>query len=172
MASRLFPVLLMTTAVWGSAPAAASPAQACPAGKGGRPLTAQTHCLINKARARHGAPPVRLDRRLGRAARAHSRDMVARHYFSHVSPTGSSPSARIARTGWMRGRRHWLTGENLAWRLGPPAPRLVVRAWLHSPPHRHVLLNRRYRALGIGIAQGTPSGGARGGVTYTADFGS
>lgn len=114
---------------------------------------------------------LRPERRLGRAALGHSRDMVAQHYFSHTSRSGLSFSARIATTGWMRGRRHWTVGESLAWQPGRPAPRGVVLAWLHSPPHRRVLLHPAFRVVGIGIAPGTPTSGP-GGATYTADFGS
>jgi uncharacterized protein YkwD len=45
-----------------------------------------------------------------------------------------------------------------------------VLAWLRSPAHRRVLLDRRFRVAGIGIARGTPF--ATPGATYTADFGS
>ena len=45
----------------------------------------------------------------------HSRDMVANRYFAHNSLSGAAFSARIARTGWMRGRDGWTVGENLAW---------------------------------------------------------
>src|SRR6185436_188692 len=58
--------------------------------------------LLNAARAAHGAPPLRLDRRLARAARGHARDMVAHRYFAHESRSGERFTARIARTGWMR----------------------------------------------------------------------
>jgi uncharacterized protein YkwD len=158
--------LLTIAAALGAEPAAAS---VCAAEKM-QPLTVTTLCVINDARARHEAPRLRLDPKLAQAARAHARDMVAHRYFSHTSRQGLSSSARIARTGWMRGRRRWTVGENIAWRTGRPDPRAIVRRWLRSRPHRHVLLGRRYRVLGIGIAGGTPYGAA--GATYTADFGS
>ena len=125
---------------------------------------------LNAVRAEHGVPPLRTDRRLARAARAHSADMVARHYFAHESQGGERPCKRIARTGWLHGRWHWWVGENLAWgtkhRGRPPA---IVAAWLASPPHRRVMLSSRYRAVGIGVARGTPWSSR--GWTYTADFG-
>ena len=125
---------------------------------------------LNAARAEHGVPPLRADRRLARAARAHSVDMVAHHYFAHETPVGERPCQRVARTGWLRGRRHWWVGENLAWGTALKGrPSAIVAAWLGSPPHRRVMLRRRYRVVGIGVVRGTP-GGARG-WTYTADFG-
>src|SRR4051794_40538436 len=129
--------------------------------------------LVNAARAQHGAPPLRPDRQLARAALDHSRDMVAQRYFAHVSRSGDRPSDRIARTGWMRGRRHWRVGEDLAWGRGPAArPQAIVAAWLASPMHRRVLLRRAYRVVGIGIVRGTPVAAADRGRTYTADLGS
>ena len=125
---------------------------------------------LNAARVEHGVPPLRADRRLARAARAHSADMVARHYFAHETPAGERPCKRVARTGWLRGRRHWWVGENLAWGTAskgrPPA---IVAAWLASPPHHRVMLRYRYRVVGIGVARGTPWSSR--GWTYTADFG-
>jgi uncharacterized protein YkwD len=128
--------------------------------------------VLNAARARHGAPSLRADRRLARAARAHSRDMVANRYFAHLSRSGERPSRRIAHTGWMRGRRRWHVGENLAWgtrRSGRPAA--IVAAWLRSPAHRRIMLDPVYRVVGVGVSRGTPFTGSRHGLTYTADFG-
>jgi uncharacterized protein YkwD len=131
----------------------------------------QTLCLINRARAEHGLPVLRFDRRLRRAARRHSRDMVTHHYFSHASRSGLSSTDRIAGTGWMRGRGHWAVGENLAWRSASAFPHWVVRAWLRSRAHRRVF-EPSFRVIGIGVARGTPFRAATGGTTYTADFGS
>jgi uncharacterized protein YkwD len=130
--------------------------------------------VLNAARTEHGAPPLRADRRLALAARRHARDMVAHHYFAHESRSGERPSARIARTGWLRGRRSWRIGEDLAWGRGRYGrPEAIVAAWLRSPAHRRVMLSPAYRVVGIGIARGTPGeGSAGGGRTYTADFGS
>ena len=135
------------------------------------PAAAETLTLLNAARARYHAPALRPDPRLARAARRHSRDMVAYGYFAHDSRYGARFSARIARVGWMRSRTRWRVGENLAWGTGRAAsPRAVLAAWLRSPGHRRVLLRRSYRVVGVGVAAGTPSG--RSGRTYTADFGS
>jgi len=129
--------------------------------------------LLNAARARHGAQPLREDRRLDRAARAHSRDMVANRYFAHQSRSGGPPSRRIAHTGWMRGRRRWHVGENLAWGTRRSArPAAIVAAWLGSPDHRRIMLDPRYRVVGVGVERGTPFAEPGRGRTYTADFGS
>jgi uncharacterized protein YkwD len=128
-------------------------------------------CLLNSQRAAHRLRPLRFDARLARAARAHSSDMVAHRYFAHDSRSGASFAARISRTGWTRHRRSWIVGENIAWGDGTAAtPAAIVSAWMHSAGHRANILNRRFRAIGIGIASGTPGG--HGGATYSTDFGS
>ena len=131
-----------------------------------------TLCLINVQRRSHGLPALRLNARLSRAARAHSRDMVGRHYFSHTTPEGLSFAERIRGTGYLRASRQWFVGENLAWGWrGRDSARRIVRAWMHSPPHREVMLDPAFREVGIGIASGVPRPLPPGGATYTADFG-
>jgi uncharacterized protein YkwD len=125
---------------------------------------------LNQARAAAGVAPLRADARLARAARGHSRDMVAHGYFAHRSPSGSDLRARVVRTGWMRRRPEWRLGETLAWGTGAfAAPQAVIDAWLHSPPHRRIVLAADLRRVGIGVVDGTPGHGP--GLTYTADFG-
>jgi uncharacterized protein YkwD len=143
-------------------------ALAAPARAGGTEATLR---LLNDARAAHGLRPLRLDPQLARAARAHSRDMVKRRYFDHVSPSGTGLRTRVARTGWMRGRPRWLIAEDIGWGTGSLArPAEMVAAWMASPPHRHNILDAHLRVVGIGIARGTPV--AHPGATFTADFGS
>ncbi len=131
-----------------------------------------TLCLLNRERAAHRLRALRLDRRLGLAARRHSRDMIAHRYFAHDSRNGKRFSSRIAKTGWMRGRERCLVGENLAWGAGPRAtPRAIVRAWMESPPHRRNILQLRFRVVGIAAVIGAPVRVAARAATYTTDFG-
>src|SRR5688572_3897499 len=51
---------------------------------------AATLCLINAQRARHGLRSVHSQTRLRKAATRHSRNMVAKGFFDHSSPTGST----------------------------------------------------------------------------------
>jgi uncharacterized protein YkwD len=165
---------LAAVALISPAPAAAACAGAdsSPAQLSGRARAVTVRCLLNEQRAAHGLRALHNDRRLAAAARRHSADMVAHHYFAHESRSGAAFSARIAQTGWMRRRRRWSVGENLGWGTGGLAtPRAIVAAWLASPPHRETLLNVSYRAVGIGVALGAPVRGAGDGATYTADFG-
>ena len=126
-------------------------------------------CEVNRVRRRHGLGAVKADPRLTRMAGRFARTMVARRFFSHVSPGGSTLQDRLRVAGY-RGRA---AGEVLAWGQGRLAsPRSAVRSWLRSPPHRRVLLGRDYRDVGVGVALGSPFGGSSGsGATYVANFG-
>jgi uncharacterized protein YkwD len=97
--------------------------------------------------------------------------MVRQRFFDHVSPGGSTMAQRIKRTNYLDGRRGWSLGENLAWGSGSLAtPAEIVDGWMHSAGHRRNILDAGFREIGIGIALGSPTGGA--GATYVNDFGS
>jgi uncharacterized protein YkwD len=107
-------------------------------------LEAQMLRLVNQARSEHGLPPLRADPEAAEVARAHSRDMLAGGYFSHVSPQGQTPFDRLRQAGV----RYRAAGENLAL-----APRVDVahEGLMNSPGHRANLLNPRFGRVGIGI---------------------
>src|SRR5206468_2193022 len=50
-------------------------------------------CLQNAERRRHGLSSLKVESALSKAAYRHTRDMVRRRYFGHVSPRGSGPYA-------------------------------------------------------------------------------
>jgi uncharacterized protein YkwD len=130
-----------------------------------------TLCMVNRARTRHGLAPVRRVATLRRAAAAYSHAMVAGGFFSHTGPDGSTPASRVRQAGYLRGASAWSVGETLAWGTGRLAtPAAIVRAWMHSPGHRAILLDGRFRDVGIGVAVGAP-GIAGPAATVTADFG-
>ena len=130
-------------------------------------------CLINQRRAEAGIGPVRLNPKLGQAAARHSNDMVRTGFFAHTSPEGATFIDRIATTGYMRGARSWLVGENLVWGSGGlSTPASMVKAWMKSPPHRANLLRGRFREIGLSAARGTPSSAAdENGVTVSSEYG-
>jgi uncharacterized protein YkwD len=58
--------------------------------------------------------------------------------------------SRIAVAGRFRS-----AGETLAWHAGSRAqPGGTVNQWMHSPPHRAVLLSSGFRWVGMGMARG------------------
>jgi uncharacterized protein YkwD len=172
------PVVAVAAALAALAVAApsASAAGACDAANASantaskRALVRATLCVLNAERKRHKLRPLRLNHRLAAAARRHSRAMARKRFFSHTSPSGSTFVDRIRRTGYLSGARRWFIGENIAYGSGSSStPRSIGTAWMNSPPHRANILSSSFSSIGIGIASGTPSGGA--GATYTTDFG-
>jgi uncharacterized protein YkwD len=157
-------------AVPATASAACAGAGSSPAKLGEAGARHATLCLLNHQRAAHRLRPLRADRRLAKAALGHSKDMVAHRYFAHESRSGAPFTRRIVATGWTRSRRSYVLGENIGWGSGSLAtPRSMVRAWMHSAPHRANILDGRFRMIGVGVALGSPAGG--GGATYSTDFG-
>jgi uncharacterized protein YkwD len=131
-----------------------------------------TLCLINRVRAAHGLPALHANPALTAASARHSDDMVRRGYFSHDTPQGVSPSARISRSGYGAGRRACAAGENIAAATGPFAsPHAIVDMWMNSPGHRANILDRSYHDTGLGVAYGYPGVTSMRGATYTEDFG-
>jgi uncharacterized protein YkwD len=121
---------------------------------------------INAARAQQGMGPVRAHRGLSRAADVHSRDMLRADFFDHPSSDGTSFEQRVRR--FARARMVGETIASLRQRQGGAGT--VVQMWLESPPHRAIVLESRFRRIGIARRFGT-LGGARNAVV-TADFSS
>ena len=91
--------------------------------------------------------PLTLNTQLEQAAQAKAADMVARDYWSHVTPTGEQPWSFVTATGY----QYEAAGENLAY--GFTNADAVSNAWMQSPSHRANLLNTNYSQVGFGVAQ-------------------
>jgi uncharacterized protein YkwD len=130
-------------------------------------------CLVNVERATHGLSALRSSSRLDAAADRHGADMVARGYFDHVTPDGRSVTDRVRDTGYLGGSRDWALGEDIGWGTGSAStPASIFQAFMHSPPHRRVILDREFHEIGVGVAQGVPvAGEGAGGATFVLDFG-
>jgi uncharacterized protein YkwD len=135
-------------------------ARSCPAPDGAAPapeLVAAVNCRIAALRADRDLHRLTRQRQLVIAARRYAGDMAQRDFFSHVSPEGGRLRDRLIAAGYVDERCSWHVGEVLAWRSGSDASAAwTVRAWMHSPPHRQILLGDDYDEIGIGIAQGAP----------------
>ncbi|MFJ4840255.1 sigma-70 family RNA polymerase sigma factor [Streptomyces sp. NPDC088746] len=115
--------------------------------------------LVNSERAKEGCAPVSDNSLLAKAASRHSADMVARDYFSHTSPDGTDPGARITAAGY-----RWSTyGENIA--KGQPTAAAVMDSWMNSSGHRANILNCAFKEIGIGREDSS------GGPVWTQNFG-
>jgi uncharacterized protein YkwD len=121
----------------------------------------------NAERTERGRARLTYDAALAAVAANHSRDMLERDYFDHVSPDGVGPGDRYERAGI-----DCDGGENIY--LGPNAERFVdegalageiVRSLMASKGHREAILDPDYERQGVGVVVG-PDGA----VYVTQDF--
>jgi uncharacterized protein YkwD len=100
---------------------------------------------------------------LATSADAHSADMANSDYFSHYSKSGASPFQRMRAAGYS----YRAAGENIAAGRSLSSPEAVVKAWLKSPGHCKVIMNGKYKELGVGRVEGP----GKWGVYWTQNFG-
>ena len=103
--------------------------------------------LVNEERRAHGLRPLRADPEAAEVARAHSKDMFARGYFSHITPEGRTPFERMRRSGL----RFRAAGENLAFAR---TLQMAHKGLMNSPGHRANILRPAFGRAGIGILDG------------------
>lgn len=126
--------------------------------------------LTNAARAiprtcgnRHypAAPPLQWNDKLAKAAQRHSQDMATRNYFSHYSPEGQSPAARITAAGYA-----WSTyGENIS--AGRSNYAATLTSWLQSEGHCKNIMRADLKDFAVAKAS---SSNARYSVYWTQVF--
>jgi uncharacterized protein YkwD len=97
---------------------------------------------MNSVRARHNLPALQASHALTRAASHHSSDMARSGEFTH-----GAFQQRISH--YVNSR---VVGENLAW-ASRCSGRTIVRMWLRSAPHRHIMLMRDFSRAGVGISR-------------------
>jgi uncharacterized protein YkwD len=143
-----------------------------PARASTRAARTATLCLLNHERRKHHLRRLSFNHRLAVAGLRHARDMVKNDYFSHDEPSGRDFVERIMRTHYVLPASRWFLGENLAWGGSKAStPREIVRAWMASPGHRHNILTRGFREIGIAIVPGAPVAGVADAATYATEFG-
>jgi uncharacterized protein YkwD len=121
-------------------------------------LEAGMLALVNAERQKQGLKPLQADAEATQVARAHSRDMFARGYFSHITPQGEDPFERMRRGGL----KFRAAGENLA--LARTLP-MAHQGLMDSPGHRANILRPAFGRVGIGIVDG-----GRYGLMVTQNF--
>ncbi len=107
--------------------------------------------LINSERAKAGLAPLKANLKLTEVARLKAKDMIAKNYFSHNSPTYGSPFEMMRQFGIS----YRTAGENLA---GAPSVDTAHRNLMNSPGHRANILNPNYKEIGIGVLSGSQYG--------------
>lgn len=114
--------------------------------------------LVNNERATRGLKPLLADEKLAEVARQHSKDMFIRGYFSHITPEGKDPFARMNEAGISYGS----AGENIAL---TPSVEIAHEGLMNSPGHRENILSREFGKVGIGVVDGGIFG-----KMFTQDF--
>ena len=110
-------------------------------------LEAEMLQLVNAERLKVGKPPLKADPELTQVARAHSRDMFVRGYFSHYTPEKKDPFDRMKAAGV----RFSTAGENLA--FGKTLS-ICHTGLMNSPGHKANILHGGFGRVGIGILDG------------------
>lgn len=127
----------------------------------------QVFTEINRVRRSRGLKSLRRSRSLWRAARSHSTYQARIKRMTHHGRGGTRFSTRLVRFGYRKSARmSEVVGRRSACRRGDP--KILVRAWLNSPPHRVLLLDAKVRNMGVGVVSTTQCRQ----TFYTADFGS
>jgi uncharacterized protein YkwD len=119
--------------------------------------------LHNNAREKHSPKPFCVHPALQIAARAHSKDMIKRHYFSHHTK-GSNEDAcsHIRRFG-----HAWSScAENIGYDATPEG---LFQSWMRISIHRPNILDERFHEIGIGAC--TEGNSDSNTTMYTVDFG-
>jgi uncharacterized protein YkwD len=103
--------------------------------------------LLNYERVKRGLKPLKADPELKQVALNHSKDMLARGYFSHYTPEGKDPFDRMRAAGV----KFSVAGENLA--LAQTLS-IAHNGLMNSPGHRENILRPYFGRVGIGIIDG------------------
>jgi uncharacterized protein YkwD len=130
-------------------------------------------CLLNRKRENHGLRRLGKSPRLKDAAQRHTNYMDNHSCFAHECSGEPSVLSRLKKVNYIvGGLRRWLYGENIAYGGSDfGTPKAIVRAWMHSPEHRHNILNPDFREIGIGFVRGIPPDSGSSGATFTTDLG-
>lgn len=103
----------------------------------------------NVRRVENGLPPLAANALLDSAARVRLKDMFAKQYFAHYSPTGAGAEDAAKEAGY----EYISLGENLA--LGGfKSDEEMVTAWMESPGHRANMLGEKYTEIGVAAERG------------------
>ncbi len=117
--------------------------------------------LVNLERAAHGFAPVVLNDRLNEIAAEYACLMIMEDFFSHTDPTTGRGPGRRAIAGMYP---FYAVGENLA--AGQQTAAEAMKLWMDSPAHRDIILDPRWKELGIAVRRGGSSG-----IYWVQEFG-
>lgn len=105
---------------------------------------AKMFALVNHYRQQNDVPMLKINPQLREVARNHGRDMLAKGYFSHISPQGKDVLARTRDAKISLS----MVGENLA---SAPTVEIAHVGLLGSEGHRKNIVNREFNQVGISV---------------------
>lgn len=108
--------------------------------------------LINIQRNNNGLGSLSDNSTLDSATIAKCNDMLAKGYWAHFAPDGTSPWSFFLKFGY----KYQYAGENLARDFNDAQS--AVNAWMNSPTHRENILNPHYVDTGVGVCEGSLAG--------------
>ena len=114
-----------------------------------RELELRTIEAVNRVREEHGLSTLVERNVLRKIARGHSRDMIRRGYFAHVSPDGGKLEDRVRAAGLPYRRVSENIGRNRGW---DDPVEVAVDSWMKSPGHREAILTPDFSETGVGAA--------------------
>uniref|UniRef100_A0A832E0X5 SCP domain-containing protein n=1 Tax=candidate division WWE3 bacterium TaxID=2053526 RepID=A0A832E0X5_UNCKA len=113
-------------------------------------VTDELYQLVNQERANLGLPALARNSKLEQAAFNKAQDMIAKNYWAHYAPDGSTtPWQFILDSGYT----YNYAGENLAKDFDTSAA--VVAAWMASASHRANIVNTNYKDIGMVAVNGS-----------------
>lgn len=117
---------------------AGSPAQQALAG--GSSAAKQLASLTNQARKDNGLGSMKLDKKIAKYAKKHSKEMAKKGSLFHTSDLG----------GALKGANWKIAGENVG--VGPSADDLQA-AFMNSAPHKKNILNKSFDHFAVGAVE-------------------
>ncbi len=108
-------------------------------------------CMHRYARGVLGLPALYSVKKLRKSSRLKAKDLRRCQQLSHTA-CGRSPFYWLRRVGFKRSKRG---GENLALGSGSAGTaRGAMQGWLNSPSHREVILQGKFKRIGISMVRG------------------
>ncbi len=112
-------------------------------------LADQVMQLVNLERAAVELPPVVRNETLEAIAAGYACRMIEEEFFGHLDPlTGRGPGERAVAGKYA----FYSVGENLA--AGQKTAADVMKIWMESPPHREIILDSKWKEVGIAVRAG------------------
>ena len=108
----------------------------------------------NIERAQNKLKPLVMDAKLSQAAFLKAKDMLARQYWAHNAPDGTTPWHWFEQANY----NYSYAGENLAKNFHTADD--ITAAWMASPEHQANILGEHYTQVGFAAVDGVLSGKA------------